>query len=79
MISKKDVYMLNAKTSVRVPMIKLSLLKELRQQLLCELKNNLLNKRKFNSELESLQNTFVFDACRIVRKVLGVEGESNDL
>jgi len=62
-------------SNIGYSMIELSLLLELRQQLLYELKNNLLNKRKFNSELESLQNTFVFDACRIVRKVLGVEGE----
>jgi len=59
MISKKDVYMLNAKTSVRVPMMKLSLLRELRQQL----KDNLF--REYH-------DLFISE---IVDATLSVEGE----
>ena len=60
--------------SHRTAVIQLSLLLELRQQLKYEIRNNLLNKRKLDSVLVSLQNTFVLDACEIINKVLGVEG-----
>jgi len=65
MISKKDVYMLNAKTSVRVPMMKLSLLGELRQQL----KDKVLFYWKGEkAEIRAMND--------LIMEVLGVEGES---
>ena len=75
MISKKDVYMLNAKTSVRVPMMKLSLLKELRQQL----KQKIEDIEKFvcktcECEFEDTIAVSVSKLDSLIDEVLGVEG-----
>ena len=76
MISKKDIIEIAHPDVKGTKVIELSTLSELRQQLKYEIRNNLLNKRKLDSVLVSLQNTFVLDACEIINKVLGVEGET---
>ena len=77
MIMRKDVWWASGEDcdTVYEEAITLKKLVELRQQLKYEIRNNLLNKRKLDSVLVSLQNTFVLDACEIINKVLGVEGE----
>ena len=78
MISKKDVYMLNAKTSVRVPMIKLSKLRELRQQLRKQ-SCDFFSDDKTMSDGCPITNDdkLKCDNCRRTDNILGVEGEKH--